>query len=181
MSWKAIITTGAILFCSASFAQEDIVTNGAFDLEVPTNGSGGGWTAVNNDGAGGWRLKDENGFFILNSNGSSQSDPTIEQTLVELMIGSEYLIEGEYCNHYGLGYCDAAAFSFGVEVENSVILELQYSDGCPNFNPFAVSFIADATEQTIRFSAERNGSDCDYAIDNIQVTSLEMIFSDSFE
>ena len=155
--------------------------NGAFDLEVPTNGSGGGWTAVNNDSAGGWVFANDNGFFILNNNGDAQTDPAIEQTLSGLIVGTEYLIEGEFCNYYGLGFCNAGAFSFGIEVENSVILELQYSDTCYGFDPFAVSFIAEATEQTIRFSAERNGSDCDYAIDNIRVTSLDMIFSDGFE
>ena len=161
-------------------AQQNLVINGTFDLEVPTGGTGGGWTALNLDSGGGWKLVGDNHVFVLNSNGSVQSDPSISQTLTGLSIGSEYQIKGEYCNFYGFNWCgDAINPSFGVEIDDSIVLELPYNAQCPS--PFEAFFITTATEQTIRFSAERNGLDCDYSIDNIEVILIDIIFKDSFE
>ena len=160
-----------------TFAQENLVYNGTFDLQVPTNGTGGGWTSTNGTG-GGWYEVDGNHFFILNSVGELQNDPGIEQTVAGLVIGRGYLIKGEYRNFYGISFCDTSALSFGVEVDGQIVLELNYLSD--TFSPFQVKFVASATEQSVRFSAERNGSDCDYAIDNIQVY-LSTIFKDSFE
>lgn len=166
------------LLSSTTFAQENLVYNGDFDLQVPANGTGNGWTSAN-VGASAWYESGGNYFFILNSSGGVASDPIIEQTITGLVIGEVYLIQGEYRNFYGLTFCNTSALSFGVEVDNQIVLELKYLSDI--FSPFEVSFVASATEQTIRFSAERNGSDCDYAIDNIQVYSLNMIFEDGFE
>jgi hypothetical protein len=176
MKLKTLIAAGAIILF-ASISHADFVVNGDFAIEVPSNGIGGGWTS-NHIVAGGWH----NELFILNWNGALEVDPSIEQTLTGLVAGREYLIEGDYCNFYGLGYCNVAALSFGVEVQSNVILELSYPGSCNQYYPFEASFIADATEQTIRFSAERNGSDCDYAIDNIVVTALaDVVACSGFE
>lgn len=176
MNWVVIFTACTFLFCSTTFAQKNLVTNGTFDLQVPNNGAGGGWTA---DTSGGWFQEGGNYFFVLNASGDVQTDPSVEQTVTGLVVGEAYLIKGEYRNYYGLHWCNTAALSFGVEVDSQIILELKYLSDI--FSPFEVNFIAAATEQTIRFSAERNGSDCDYAVDNIQAYSLNMIFKDSFE
>jgi len=122
---------------------------------------------------------DGNHFFILNSIGQLQTDPSIEQTITGLVIGETYLVKGEYRNYYGISYCDSSALSFGIDVDGQIVLELKYLSD--TFSPFQVNFVASATEQSIRFSAERNGSDCDYAIDNIQVYMVSVIFRDSFE
>jgi len=178
MNLATIYTMCAVLFCSTAFAQENLVYNGTFDLQVPTNSTGGGWTSTYTTGRG-WNEMDGNYFFILNSIGELQQDPSIEQTITGLIIGETYLVKGEYRNVYGIAWCDSSALSFGVEVDGQIVLELKYLSEI--FSPFQVNFVASATEQSIRFSAERNGSDCDYAIDNIQVYSLNMIFRDSFE
>lgn len=177
MKLATIFTACAALFCSTTFAQGNLVYNGTFDLQVPTNGTGGGWTSAGN--GGGWYGVDGNYFFILNSIGELQQDPSVEQTVTGLVIGKTYLVKGEYRNFYGISFCDSSALSFGVEVDGQIILELKYLSD--TFSLFQVNFVASATEQSIRFSAERNGSDCDYAIDNIQVYMLSVIFTDGFE
>ena len=177
MNLMTIFTACAALFCSTTFAQGNLIYNGTFDLQVPTNGTGGGWTSTGN--GGGWYQVDGNYFFILNSIVELQQDPSVEQTITGLAIGEIYRIQGEYRNFYGLSYCDSSAFSFGVEVDGRIVLERKYLSD--TFSPFQVNFVASATEQSIRFSAERNGTDCDYAIDNIQVNLLSMVFRDSFE
>jgi hypothetical protein len=180
MNWIKILTACATLYCTGSFAQDNLVTNGTFDIEVPTNGSGGGWSSANLDGGwAAWHLSGDNYYFILNARGEPQIDPMIEQTLAGLVVGGSYLVKGEYRNHYGVSWCNISAYSFGVEVDDQVILELKYLSDI--FSPFEATFTATAEEQIIRFSAERNGSDCDYAIDNIRVYYLYMIFKDSFE
>ena len=180
MRLKTILVVGAAMF-SSGLLHADFVVNGAFDVPVPSNGTGGGWTS-SHIVDGGWRSANGNAIFVLNWNGALEVDPSIEQTLTGLVTGREYLIEGDYCNYHGLGWCNASALSFGVEVQSSVILELSYPGSCVQLYPFAASFIADATDQTIRFTAERNGSDCDYAIDNISVTALaEVMTCSGFE
>lgn len=168
----------SVLFSSKAFAQENLVFNGTFDLEVPSNGTGGGWTSTHL-ATSGWVLETGNYFFVLNGVGNAQIDPNIEQSLTGLDVGETYLIKGEYRNYHGVSWCDTSAYSFGVEVDGQKVLELKYLSG--TFSPFEASFVALATEQTIRFSAEINGSDCDYAIDNIQVYTLNKIFKDGFE
>jgi hypothetical protein len=179
MNRVVIFIASALLLCSTSFAQVNLVVNGTFDIEVPVNGSGGGWTTANLFLGTAWQQIDGDYFFILNAYGEPDIDPMIEQTLTGLVVGDTYLIKGEYRNFYGLDWCDVSAYSFGVEVDDQVILELKYLSAI--FSPFEVSFTATAEEQTIRFSAEKNGSDCDYAIDNIEVYDLNMIFRDGFE
>lgn len=175
----ALLLTGLSALCSSSaFAQENVVFNGTFDLEVPTNGTGGGWTSAGLATTG-WVLETGNHFFVLNGVGYAQSDPTVEQTLTGLYVGEIYLIKGDYRNYYGVGWCDTSALSFGIEVDSQKVLEIKYQSG--TFSPFEASFVASATVQTIRFKAEINGSDCDYAIDNIQVYTLNKIFKDGFE
>src|SRR5437016_14648689 len=82
---------------SQSFAQ-NLLINGDFELSVPNNGSGNGWTAFNNDGAGGWRSTggNPNGTFILNDNGNTTTNPTIEQTLSGLTVGAFYRVSGDF-------------------------------------------------------------------------------------
>jgi len=178
MNRVVIFIASSLLLCSTSFAQGNLVINGTFDIEVPVNGTGGGWTTANVIGTA-WQQIDGNYLFILNARGEPDTDPMIEQTVTGLVVGDPYLIKGEYRNFYGLIWCNVSADSFGVELDDQVILELKYFSGI--FSPFEVGFTATAEEQTIRFSAETNGSDCDYAIDNIEVLDLNMIFRDGFE
>ena len=175
-----------------TFAQygPNLVTNGDFGQQVPSNGSSGngGWSSSNIDGAGGWRSSggDPGGVFILNSNGSASTDPTIEQTLSGLTPGATYLVEGNVQNIYSQ-YGDASTPSFGVYVNGTPIYTAtkaqlpagSWHDACAGSSAgathtFCVTFSLDAgtTTATLAFKGEQNGADASYAIDNISVQAL---------
>lgn len=168
----------AMLLLAAPFASANLITNGGFDVMVPTIGTGGGWTATSNDSNGGWRSTGGNtgGYYIINDNGAGASgatDPSIEQLLTGLTIGSTYLVTGDFTNRYNCcGAPGSTALSFGVDVSpGGVLIELANPGSYPNWVGFSTSFIATQSAHTIRFSAERNGSDVEYAVDNISVVA----------
>jgi hypothetical protein len=68
---------------SHGVASANLITNGDFETFVPSNGTGGGWTSSNLDGAGGWRASGGNPdeHFVLNQAGQALTDPTISQTV----------------------------------------------------------------------------------------------------
>ncbi|KAB2964257.1 MAG: hypothetical protein F9K16_04695 [Thermoanaerobaculia bacterium] len=156
------------------------IENGGFDLAVPLNGTGGGWTSSTIDGAGGWRFVDGNGFFVLNHSGNPASDPSIEQVLTGLVPGQTYQVRGEF-THYFVGFGSPAALSFGVAIDGAMILEIARpnSGWCiapgacmnPDFTPFTATFTATSPVHTLTITGERNADDSDYAIDNIAVSA----------
>lgn len=174
------VLAAAALLLAAPVAQASLITNGNFDVMVPTIGTGGGWTASSNDGNGGWRSTGGNtggsndGYYIINDNGAGASgatDPSIAQTLNGLTIGATYLVTGDFTNRYNCcGASGSTALSFGVDLSpGGLLIQLANPGSYPNWYSFSTSFIATQTSHTIRFSAERNGSDVEYALDNIAV------------
>ncbi|MBI2526111.1 MAG: PEP-CTERM sorting domain-containing protein [Candidatus Rokubacteria bacterium] len=169
---RAVLVLGmaALLFGSVPAASASLITNGTFDTAVPSNGTGGGWTSVHIDGAGGHRTTGGNpdAMFILNDGGASATDPTISQLVSGLTVGAVYLVAGDYANEYGC--CGSIThLSFGVLLDGVAILELT---GAPTdtFVPFSTTFTATSTSHTIGLAAERNGSDYEAKIDNIALT-----------
>ena len=163
----------AILLGSVTAAPASLITNGTFDVSVPSNGTGGGWTSVNIDGAGGHRTTGGNpdAMFILNDGGASSTDPTISQTVPGLTVGAVYLIAGDYANEYGC--CGSIThLSFGVLLDRLPILQLT---GAPTdvFTAFSTTFTATSTSHTIGLAAERNSSDYEAKIDNISLDLAE--------
>ena len=76
----------------------NLITNGDFELSVPSNGTGNSWTSTHIDLGGGWRTHyegnpDEN--FILNEAGDFFTDPTISQAVSGLIVGEIYRIQGD--------------------------------------------------------------------------------------
>lgn len=163
------------MLLASPLAQANLVTNGTFDVMVPTIGTGGGWTATSNDGNGGWRSLDGNNFFVINDNGAGAggaTDPSIQQTLNGLTIGETYLVTGDFTNFYNCCGAPGTALSFGVDLTpGGLLTELAYPGSYPSWTGFSTSFIATQSSHTIRFSAERNGSDVEYAIDNISIVA----------
>ena len=159
---RAVTTIAFVVAGSASFGQ-NLLFNGDFELNVPSNGTGNGWTAFQNDGAGGWRSTggNPNGTFILNDNGSSTSNPTIEQTVSGLTVGHFYRVSGDYSrgNIGGNNLLD-----FGVEVDGNL-----WAFAVPNSSSwlsFSQVFQATSSTVTVRLTGERVG-DNDPRIDNI--------------
>jgi hypothetical protein len=162
-----------VILFSAFQSQANLITNGNFDISVPLDGTGGGWTASGNDANGGYRTVNGNSFFIMNASGQSGTDPSISQTLTGLTIGQQYDVSGDFTDYYGC--CDngyPAALSFGIALSpGSLLLEASHPGSVPDWFTFATSFVASAESHDIIFTSERNGTDYAYAIDNIFVTA----------
>jgi hypothetical protein len=143
---------------------------------VPTNGTGGGWTADGNDGAGGHRAAPGNGvsfsnYFIINAAGQSATDPSLVQVVTGFEIGRRYRIVGDYENAYN-SFGNPAALSFGAEiVELGLLSEFSQPAG-DAVGSFAIEFVANATSLTLRLTSERNGDDSSYAVDNIAISDI---------
>lgn len=161
---------GAILSCGLAMpAMAQTIVNGNFDLEVPRTSFGNGWTGFSNDGSGGWRSSGGNpgGFFILNDNGNTTTDPSVSQILTELVVGQQYQITGSFANWIATSTGPDAA-SFAADI-NGVELFAGTRGTRGVWQNFAFTFVAADTTATLRLRAETNGTDNDFAVDNIAI------------
>ena len=150
------------------------VTNGSFDVVVPTNGSGGGWTAGDNNG--GHQTSPANdvsftNFFILNASGQLESDPFLSQVIGGFEVGKTYRISGDYENAFN-SFGNPAALSFGVEIVEQGVLAQFAQPPADGPGSFSVDFVAAFATLTLRLTAERNGDDSSYGVDNIAIADL---------
>ncbi|MEY2518221.1 MAG: large repetitive protein, partial [bacterium] len=156
------------LFVAATLPPS-VLTNGDFGDAVTSNGTGGGWTSANVDAAGGWK---SDGTFVLNSNGSPSTDPSLSQTLTGLVAGQRYRVSGDYRND-GAAFGDDTAGTFGVFVGGARIFSAKKSDA-PESGPhkhFAVEFTAASATQTLTLKGEI-GSDTAWRVDNLAVQAV---------
>ncbi len=151
----------------ASGGSENLLTNGTFDQDA------GGWTWQNVDSGGGWRSDGGNpgGNFILNEGGSS-TDPTLSQTVSGLLVGRQYEVSGDFQSVFS-GFGNPAALSFGVAINGEVILELD-RPAAGAWERFAVTFSPTVSSVTLSLSAERNGDDSSYRVDNVSLVLVSM-------
>jgi hypothetical protein len=171
-----VLAVGFILAAIGS-AQAAAIQNGGFDAVVPSNGTGGGWTSVNIDFNGGWRaapqsnVEDFTNYFIINDAGQPGSDPTLQQLVAGLTVGMTYRITGEYERAFA-GFGDGAAPSFGVEIVELGLLQAYGAPVGGGAATFSIEFTAAATEHLLRLTAERNGDDSSYAVDDIAIAAI---------
>lgn len=148
--------------------------NGDFELPVPTNATGNGWTSANNFSGDGWQATggNPNGTFLLNNVGDPNTDPTISQELCCLRPGQCYTIRGQ---RKVQAWFQQTAPSFAVLLDGVPILTLPVpsNPADTNWYDFAVSFVATNRCQTIGFASEINGTDVSYWIDNITLECCE--------
>lgn len=171
----ALACAAALWFGAAAHAAP-VIVNGNFDAVVPLNGTGGGWTSAGNDGAGGHRTSPAanvsfTNFFIINAAGAVATDPSIQQTIGGFEIGNTYRITGDYENAYNT-FGSPAAPSFGVEVVELGLLSQFSQPASDGVGSFSIEFVANAATLTLRLTAERNGDDSSYGVDNIAVRSV---------
>ena len=169
---KKKILTGFIIVLFLGLtgaARANLITNGDFSLSVPNNGTGNGWTAANNDSLGGWQTNGGNpsGTFILNSNGASNTDPSISQSVSGLIVGTTYRLSGDYA--YVLWGGKKGPNSFAVDINSNTYTFDYLGD---SWHSFLIDFEADSSTITINLRAEINGDDTPYKVDNINLTSM---------
>ena len=168
---NAMVWIASVLLTGNVGSANNLVTNGTFDISVPRNGTGGGWTSDVIDGSGGWVSSGGNpgANFILNSNGGA-SDPIIVQTVNGLVPGSCYGVSGDFTNIYP-GFGSLAALSFGVAVDGVFLFEGQKGTA-DVWQHFSFSFTPTSGSVALLLAGERNGDDSSYRIDNISLDLL---------
>lgn len=167
---KSVLGLSGLLTFSLWAAQAaNLAVNSDFSASVPSNGSGGGWTASHNDSLGGWRSTGGNpgGMFILNDNGSAGSDPTIVQTITGLNPGAHYTLSGDYASWYN----NYLGNKFGIDIDGSNVAKLDPT-AVKVWTPFSLTVTAVSTQMSVRFRAEIDGGDNDFAIDNIGLVAV---------
>lgn len=172
MLWSALVASGL-----SERAVASLIVNGDFETFVPSNGTGGGWTSSNIDGAGGWRVGGGNPdeMFILNDNGTA-SDPTIQQLVIGLTAGATYRLTGDYANEYinYFGNNSRGPDTFAVDVDGVTLDNLDFP-GVGIFGSFSFDIVAPDTDLLIAFRAEIDGDDTDYKIDNISLVRVTAV------
>jgi hypothetical protein len=169
MRLKSFLLVAALSLGLAAPVHGESIVNGTFDTSVPSNGTGGGWTSGTIDGAGGWRSTGGNpgGMFIINDNGSFGTDPFIQQLVSGLVAGNTYTLTGNYKNIYNC--CGSRGpNTFAIDVDGTTVATLGYP-GANVWGSFSLNIFAPDTDLLIRFRAEINGDDTEYAIDNISM------------
>jgi hypothetical protein len=144
--------------------------NGDFELQVPVNGTGNGWTSFDVFGGAGWDPIGGNpgAGFLLNNVGDPTTDPTVSQRLCCFKPGQCYTIRGQRKVQQWFGDTN---LSFAVLLDGAPILLLPVPSIPANANwyNFSVSFTATSQCHTIGFAAEILGTDVSYWIDNISL------------
>ncbi|MGK7872885.1 MAG: hypothetical protein AB4426_06095 [Xenococcaceae cyanobacterium] len=167
-------TISSFTLCAAPTYAVNLVSNGDFSEYVPINSTGGGWSNTNIaedlSNPAGWTSSggsfDEH--FILNASGEIAFDPTLEQIINGFVIGNTYTVYGEFESIYPC--CgDPLAESFGVEIAS---VQLQEFTRPSDLGSFSFDFVATNTTHTLRITAERNGDDSSYRVDNIAIESV---------
>jgi hypothetical protein len=152
------------------------VVNGNFNTSVPSNGTGGGWTSANIDGAGGWRATGGNpgGNFIINQAGQLATDPTLSQMVPGFTVGESYTLTGDYAV-FAAQFGNPAFQGFAVDIVGTTTTTTTFGrpGGEGVYGSFSVTFIADATDILIRFRTEINGDDSSFRVDNIALNTPE--------
>jgi hypothetical protein len=166
--WMAAACAAMIVGGAGSAAADttNMIVNGGFDVGTE------GWSAVNIDDSGGWRTTggDPGGMFILNDGGSELSDPTIEQTVMQLLPASVYRVTGRFRGANQVN-SPLGGTSFAADLDGATV----FTGGSLNtsmWQGFEFEFTATATSVDLRFRAEINGTDNDFAIDNITLTRV---------
>jgi hypothetical protein len=166
-----IIGVGAALPTYA----DPVVVNGTFDTFVPSNGTGGGWTSANIDGAGGYRTTVGNpgGNFIINDAGQVPTDPTLSQMVSGFTVGTSYTLTGDYAVFAGQ-FGNPALKSFAVDIVGTATPTTTFGrpGGEGVYGSFSVTFTANATDILIRLRTEINGDDSSFRVDNIAINEV---------
>jgi hypothetical protein len=164
---KRTFITLALVAAGVASASADFIVNGDFSLTVPSNGTGNGWTSFNVDGAGGWRSSGGNpgGMFILNDNGNTTTNPSIQQSISGLTVGVVYQISGDET----VGNAsNGSNLDFGVEIDNHL---WEYNIPTASWLHFSETFVASSTTATLLVTGERH-ADNDPRIDNLSLVAV---------
>jgi hypothetical protein len=146
-------------------AQGNLVVNGGFDIDAS------GWTIINVANIVGYSSsfgKPAGSVFLYNpSFGPSQPSPTTSQEINGLTPEQLYVVSGEY----GGAGKNTTENSFGVALDGNFLFEtLLPADN--NWHNFSFSYMAASTSTLLSLSAQINGTDDFYSVDNIVLQAI---------
>ncbi len=160
-----IAVVSLILLCQAqrATAQGNMVVNGGFDTDAS------GWSMINIGSGGGFLALFGNppGSVVL-ENPSSSNVPTASQEIGSLTLGQLYVVSGDYRRIAGK---DTANISFGVALDGIYMFETVVPSDNSWYN-FNFDFTASSSSALLSLSAQINGADYSYAIDNIAMYAV---------
>lgn len=172
------VFSGFAVASSASAA--NLVNNGDFSAFVPTNATGGGWTSSNLTCTGGCYSNNTSVFgssaffvddFILNGLNEFDVDPTLEQEVTGFVVGQDYILTGQF-ESFAPAFGDPLATAFGVEIEGLFIETFARPQG---LGEFSINFTATDTTELLLLTAERDGDDSSYRVDNISIEAIAIV------
>jgi hypothetical protein len=155
----AIVLTTFVLSCSLhpATAQGNLVVNGDF------NDGTAGWTLTNVYGSGYESTRgNPPGDFLLDGPSSPSS---ANQTITSLTPGTIYVVSGDYREVGGKNFTD---YTFGVALDGNYVFKMG-NPGNINWQSFSFGYTATSSSTLLSLSAQLNGSDFVYAIDNISI------------
>jgi hypothetical protein len=160
----SVVLTTLALSCLPQLAnaQGNLVFNGSFDTDasgwIVSPGSSSVYLST---------LGNPAGCFLLYSS-SSSNYPMISQTINGLVYGSSYLISGDYILSKGQA---GNTPSFGVAIDDIFLFEGVNPSGL-NWSHFSFDYIATSPSVVLSLSAQINGTDVSYGIDNISMEAV---------
>jgi hypothetical protein len=162
-----VITTSVLLhFPRLATAQGNLVINGGFDTDASS------WTIANVDvSAGGGYLSnfgDPPGSVLLYNPSFSVFAPTASQEITSMTQGALYIVSGNYQKAGGKNVTDN---SFGVSLDGVFLFETA-APADFNWHSFNFDYTATSTSTLLSLSAQINGTDYSYFIDNIAMYAV---------
>ncbi len=158
-----VLTTLALsCFSQSAMAQGNLVVNGGFDTDTS------GWTITNTSAGGGYNSAIGNppGSVRL-YNPTSPNVPTASQIINGLTLGDLYIVSGNYLG----GGKDVTDNSFGVALDGVFLFETA-APADFNWHSFSFDYTATSTSALLSLSAQINGTDDSYFIDNISMEAV---------
>lgn len=165
-----LAAVAAAMLSQASWGQE-IVINGGFETEVPSNDSGGDWNTEFIESGGGWRATGGHPgqMFILDGDGGADTDPAMSQ-VVFAEVGRHYRLRGACFASDGAG--DPETLAFAVMLNWVPVVELSYTDAASDWTEFEYEFVAVQTFIELRVAAERGGVDRPFRVDSLSIVEI---------
>jgi hypothetical protein len=153
-----LITLMLLCFAQSAVAQGNLVVNGGFDTDAS------GWTITNVSAGGGYIsfVGNPAGSVYLN-NPSLPPVPTASQEINSLTPGVLYIVSGDYQKAAGK---NVTGNSFGVALDGVFLFETA-APADSNWHSFNFDYTATSTSALLSLSAQINGTDYAYSIDNI--------------
>lgn len=149
-----------------SSGQGNLVFNGGFD-----SGSSG-WTLTNGAAWAGPLKGNPGGFVDLDALSPSLStDPTISQSINGLVSGNTYAVSGDFEKTIDRSGGTIAGLSFGVAIDGNFLFTTA-DPGNFNWHTFNFFYTATSSSAILSFSAQMNGTQVSYGIDNIWIQAI---------